>query len=140
MTHLFTDDVLAYEVDQLPAHWNMWESQMTRVFSAMVDEDLAKVTNMETTPRHSHLISQMAVARGGLGIQHPRSNAIPTMVLTIKRIIQYATQGIYLGPTVPQHKLPSTITNVYKNWKTSSSKLFQFFQEISTGHMQPLCE
>jgi len=90
---------------------------------------------METTPRYSQLISQMAVAKGGLGIQHPRSNAIPMMILATKRLIQYAAEGIYLGPTVPQHKLPSTITNIYKNWKTSPSKIFRF----SRKYQEDIC-
>ena len=68
MTHLFTDDVLSYDEVYMPTHWNMWESEMTQGFSQMVRNVIATLTNNDIIPRHAQLISEMATARGGLGI------------------------------------------------------------------------
>ena len=127
MTHLFKADVLTKPFEDLPNNWNLWDSDMAQEFTMMVDNVLSTITKRDTVPDHSLLISSMSTKSGGLGIQHPRSAAIPTFVFNTRRCIQYASEGVWLGPTESLVTLPSYITDLYDNWATSTSSTFQVF-------------
>ena len=71
----------------------------------------------------------MASAGGGLGIYHPSSSSIPTLVLSIKRSLQYATDGIWIGNSLPLFKLPYTIISLYQHWEESPAKPFVIFRK-----------
>jgi hypothetical protein len=131
LTHLFAADVANSNDDDLPQNWNTWESNMTRGFDDMTSDFIGKLTRNESLPNHSLLISSMATRAGGLGIQNPTSSAIPTLILTTKRNIQYATEGVWIGDTMPVVPLPPAITALYSNWKTSSFRLFTLFRKYS---------
>ena len=101
-------------------------------FTAMVENVLAKLTKRESVPSHSLLISSMSTNNGGLGIQHPCSTAIPAFVLSTRRVIQYATNGIWISNTLPPVQLPGSITCLYNEWKTSSATTFEYFRRYAT--------
>ena len=129
MTHLFAADVLNHKVNELPRNWNLWESDMADEFTKMIDKVIGSVTRRPSIPAHAHLIATMSTKAGGLGIPHPRSTAIPTFIITTKRCIQYATDGIWIDQTTPHILLPYYITNLYTNWETSEAQLFQAFRK-----------
>ena len=132
MTHLFAADVLTSDFSDLPVSWNLWHSDMADAFTAMVENVLAKLTKRESVPSHSLLISSMSTNNGGLGIQHPCSTAIPAFVLSTRRVIQYATNGIWISNTLPPVQLPGSITCLYNEWKTSSATTFEYFRRYAT--------
>ena len=88
-THLFASDVLNHDAFRLPRedNWDMWESDMTDEFSRLIGDVIFTITNQVSLPDHVLHISTMATSQGGLGINHPRTSAIPTLILTLKRSI-----------------------------------------------------
>ena len=131
LTHLFAADVINAEQHNLPTCWNLWRSEMGSAFSKMVSETLAAITDQVSIPSHSELIATMSTSSGGLGIQHPRCSAIPSFILTTRRAIQYATDGVWVGHNLPLVHLPRHITSLYKNWRRSDAHTFQLFREYS---------
>ena len=128
MTHLFVADVLNNEFDDLPNHWHLYHSDMATAFNSMVEDVLSKLTNRSSVPPHVGFISSISTSNGGLGIQNPRSTAIPAFMLTTRRVLQYTTSGVWIGKTLPPVQLPTAITCLYSEWQTSSAKTFQFFR------------
>src|SRR5210317_1738027 len=129
MTHLFAADVLNFEFDDLPRNWHLWDSEMGEAFTKMVEDVLSTLTNRDTVPSHARLISTMSTANGGLGIQHPQSTAIPAFVLSTRRVLQYTTNGVWIGHTLPPVTLPSSITCLFSEWQTSSATTFVYFRK-----------
>lgn len=127
LTHLFAADIINADITDLPVNWNLWDSDMATEFTAMIDKVISSITNRPFIPNHALLISSMSPKAGGLGIQHPRSAAIPTFMLNTRRCLQYVTEGVWIGPTDPLITLPTTITNLYTDWRSSSSHTFQIF-------------
>jgi hypothetical protein len=115
MTHLFASDVLNTTTESLPTKWWLYDSEMTTNFQTMTTEFLSNLMGRNDLPTISELICTIAVKNGGLGLQHPRSNAIPAFILTTKRCISYATTGVYVGNHRPKVKLPDNITALYSN-------------------------
>ena len=50
---------------------------------------LTSLKSNKTVSEHSTLLASMSIKQGGLGIQHPRSTAIPAYLFTMKRNIQF---------------------------------------------------
>ena len=73
--------------------------------------------------------STIPIKQGGLGLVDPSSSAIPTFLLSTHKCIQYAKDGVWISKTQPNVPLPPNITDLYKNWKSSSSKTFLFFRK-----------
>ena len=90
MTHLFAADVLCNS-SKLPDQCHLWNSSMTKAITAMHYKFLSGLTNRSSLPLHAHLISSMSTNKGGLGLPHPRCIAIPTLILSMKRCINYST-------------------------------------------------
>jgi len=131
MTHLFAADVLQRDYADLPVNWNLWHSDMASAFNKMVEDVLSKLTNRTTVPSHTTLISSISTSNGGLGIQHPQSTAIPAFILSTRRVLQYATNGVWIGDTLPPVQLPSSITCLFNEWRTSSAITFQHFRRYA---------
>ena len=128
MTHLFAADVLKCEFEDLPRNWNLYHSDMATAFNSMVEDVLSKLTNRDSVPSHVSLISSISTRNSGLGIQNPRSTAIPAFILTTRRVLQYTTNGVWIGKTLPPVQLPPAITCLYNEWRTSPAKTFRFFR------------
>ena len=131
ITHLFASDVASTPSSLLPKDWNIWCSQMSMKFSTLVNNFLQELTGVTSIPAHSHIISTLALSCGGLGLQHPRLNSIPTFMLTTKRAITYSQRGIFLPFTPSAIKLPPSITSLYSEWDgdTTLCRTFQAFQQ-----------
>jgi len=131
VTHLFASDVLNSPLDSLTSAWYDWKSDMTEEFSAMLDSFMARLLGIEHFPQHAHIISTISIANGGLGLQHPRLNAIPSAIISTKRAINYANNGIFLPGTTSACILPPSITTLYKNWDSPqpTSATFAIFNK-----------
>ena len=114
LTRLFASDVIDNTEHNLTNNWNVWGSDMTRGFNDMTSSFKEKLTRNGTLPNHSILISSMATKAGDLSIQNPQASAIPTLILTTKCNIQYATDGIWKGDTVKHVALSPIITSLAK--------------------------
>ena len=97
LTHLFSSDVLNAPTDKLPPHYYLWDSDLSEEFSKMTENMLCSITGNHSLPAHAHIIANMSIAQGGLGFQHPRANAITAYMMSTKRSLQYAQQGVWLG-------------------------------------------
>ena len=109
MTHLFV----------VPNNWHLWSSDMSDQFTLMINDFLASLTDRTSIPDHAQLISNMSTNKGGIGLQHPRCTAIPSLILSFKRCIEYTSQGVWIGRTEEPVKLPRNITSMYENWQSS---------------------
>ena len=129
MTHLFAADVLNCDESKLPNNWHLWSSDMSDQFTIMIRDFLASLTDRTSIPDHSLLISNMSTNKGGVGLQHPRCTAIPSLILTLKRCIEYTNQGVWIGRTEDPVKLPRNVTILYENWQSSNHKCFRIFSK-----------
>ena len=116
-THLFSSDVFNSPIQDLPNHFYLWDSSFADNFTQMVDSFISQVTHQEKLPPHSLIISNLSINQGGLGIQHPRGNAITSYMMSSKRCLQYTHEGVWLGPNKPRPMLPNSITSLYTNWQ-----------------------
>ncbi|KAL7506944.1 hypothetical protein ACHAXN_009287 [Cyclotella atomus] len=129
ITHLFSHDVYNTELDELPQHHWLWNSELTDQFSSMTADLLANITNQSNLPIYSQLISNISIQEGGLGIQSPRANAITSYMTTTKRCLQYANQGVWLGINKPRPLLPVPITLLYDQWESSQNRTWLIFRK-----------
>ena len=132
LTHLYAADVASRDGNtndnvSFPTNWDCWSSAMTVDFTRMVNDFLCALTKQKHMPLSAQLLSTISVNNGGLGISHPRAVAIPNFVLSIRRCLQSAIEGVWVGHTHDNVKLPKTITDLYKGWETSTSKIFRIF-------------
>jgi hypothetical protein len=130
MTHLFAADVLCNS-SKLLDQWHLWNSTMTKAITAMHDKFLAGLTNRSSPPLHAHLISSMSTNKGGLGLPHPRCVAIPTLILSMKRCINYSTEGVWVGNTTKAVQLPASITSLFANYQSSTNIQLQIFNRFA---------
>ena len=129
MIHFFSADVLTATVH--PRNWNTWNSDLCADFSDTTSEFLATITNSKTISGHAFPTSTMTTKEVGLDSQHPRSTAILTCFMTMKRNIQHATEEAWTNNQTHTITLPTHIKLLFKNWKTSTSPIFQLFQNIT---------
>lgn len=71
----------------------------------------------------------MSVNEGGLGLQHPRTTAISSYMMSTKRSLQYAQEGVWLGMNRERPMLPTQITRLYKNWEQDEAKTWVIFRK-----------
>ena len=133
MTHLFVADVLSSDESKLPNNWHLWSSDMSDQFTLMINNFLSSLTDRTSIPDHAQLISNMSTNKGGIGLQHPRCTAIPSLILSFKRCIEYTSQGVWIGRTEEPVKLPRNITSMYENWQSSHQKCFKVFSKYATA-------
>ena len=139
MTHLFASDVFAADPTALPAAWHVWTSDMVTSFDAMLNDFLADLTCRDDLPVHAQLIATMSSNLGGLGLQHPRCTAIPAAILTTKRCLEYAREGVWIGAVDTPVRLPHCITHLYENWRSSNAApTFQLFNRYAPA-MADIC-
>ena len=129
LTHLFSSDVLNAPTDKLPPHYYLWDSDLSEEFSKMTENMLCSITGNHSLPAHAHIIANMSIAQGGLGLQHPRANAITAYMMSTKRSLQYAQQGVWLGFNKDSFPLPTQITSLYNDWETSDRKSWIIFRK-----------
>jgi hypothetical protein len=83
----------------------LWNSTLTLTnqFSDMTEYMLTNITNSTSLPTHAHIIANLSIKQGGLGLQHPRLNAITSFILSnsTKRCLQYTQCGVMLGHNSP---------------------------------------
>jgi len=130
MTHLFATDVLC-STYKLPDHWHLWNSDMMKATTALQDKFLVGLTNRSSIPLHAHLISSISTNKGGLGLPHPRCVAIPYLIMSMKRCINYSTQGVWVGNTTKPVHLPSSITSLFANHQSSTNQQLQIFHKYA---------
>lgn len=148
VTHLFAADVASTLPHNLPADWTFWKSGMSNSFSKVLNDFLVELLQIPSLPPHAHAIATISLSNGGLGLQHPRLAAIPTFMLSIKRAIDFASNGIFLPRTASAIPLPPSITCLYHNWQdaSSTSRIFTTFNKylpdiVSTVILDdPTCE
>ena len=107
MTHLFGVDILT--VKSHPQNWKTWDSDLFSDFNDMMSHFLLSLTSNKTAPDRFTLLPSMTTKQGGLGIQHPRSTAIPAYFLTMKCNIQCAIEGVWTSDHIPTINLPGNV-------------------------------
>jgi hypothetical protein len=128
ITHLFSSDVLNTPHDRLPNRFYLHSRNISNRFSSMTNSFLCNLLDCKTIPQYSESISQLSINSGGLGLQHPLSNAIPKFMLSWKRSIRYAHQGVWLGYNKTCVPLPDPVTCLYKDWKTPPTRTMVIFR------------
>jgi hypothetical protein len=136
LTHLFGCDVINSDLSSLPPDIHLWNSDLTDNFSRMTENILTDITNSHSLPAHAHIIANMSIKQGGLGLQHPRLNAITSFMLSTKRSLQYSHQGVWLGHNSPQPILPHSISSLYSDWQSSHSRTWQIFRKYLPRYNQ----
>ena len=104
-----------------------WESDLSLRFTNTIKDMLSSLMIKTYIQYHAYLISILSTSQGGLGLLTPTTSAVPTFMLTSRKCIQYAVNGVWIGRTQPPIPLPDNITSFYNNWKTSTLTPFLFF-------------
>jgi hypothetical protein len=102
MTHHFPSDVIMADHATLPDCYYFWESPITQAFTKMTNSLIYRLTETTELPAHAEIISSLTTNQGGLGLQHPRANAIPAFMTTMKRCLKYSAQEVWLGYNKPR--------------------------------------
>jgi hypothetical protein len=105
-THLFPSDIIMADHDTLPDCYYFLESLLPQAFTKMTNTLICRLIETRELPAHEEIISSLTINQAGLGLQHPRANAIPAFMTTMKRCLQYSAQGVWLGYNKPRHILP----------------------------------
>jgi hypothetical protein len=90
LTHLFGCDVTNTPISDLPPDIHLRNSNLTEEFSQMTQDDITNITNTTSLPAHAHIIANMFINQGGLGLQHPRLHVITSFMLSTKSCLQYS--------------------------------------------------
>eukprot|EP00956_Cyclotella_meneghiniana_P014656 scaffold22074_cov39-Cyclotella_meneghiniana.AAC.1 len=140
LTHLFGSDVINTATDNLPTNYFLWNSSLTSDFSDMTNSFIQTAISSEPLPEHAEIITSVSIKSGGLGLQHPRTSAVTHFMLTMKRCLQYCQDGVWLGFNKPRVPLPPSITSLFDQWDTSTTRVMKNFQhyvsdfaEVCTG-------
>jgi hypothetical protein len=129
ITHLFGSDIFHAPAETMPQLFYLWESNLCNNFTQMVENFICQLTSTDHLPPRSSLISTLTVNQGGLGLQHPRANAITAYMTSSKRCLQYAFEGVWLGRDKPRPLLPPSITSLYSSWQTDPAKSWSIFRQ-----------
>ena len=113
LTHLLASDVLTTDFDILPESLFLWDSDITTNFNNMTHTVLSTLTDRTSIPNHAFHIATMSTKQGGLGLLDPRTSAIPTLLLQLRKGIQYSTDGIWVSKTQPNVPLPPNISSLF---------------------------
>ena len=127
MTHLFGADVLTEKKHS--RNWNTWDSVLCSDFNDTRSHYPLPLIPNKTIPELSVLLASVTTKQGGLGIQHPRSTAIPAYFLTMKRNIQCATEGIWTNHHTSTIDLPGHLRSLYRDWQDSPLPSLAPFQK-----------
>lgn len=134
LTHLFSVDVLSTATH--PRNWNTWDSDLCLDFNTMVSQMIGALTNncappprtCNSDPIHEH-------KKRGLGIQQPRSTAIPAYFLAVKQDVQHVTEGVWTSnpppPPLPYCHISESCTKTGKQIRHTSSNLSKNTTPIS---------
>jgi hypothetical protein len=139
LTHLLSCDVTNTPLEDLPRDIHLWNSELTDSFSRMTEEIICNITGTTSLPAHAHVISNISINQGGLGLNHPRLHAITSFMLSTKRSLQYSQCGVWLGHHTPPPRLPTSITTLYANWETSNLQIWQIFRQYLPRYNQICC-
>merc|ERR1739844_157954 len=71
----------------------------------------------------------MSTKQGGLGLVDPRTSAIPTLLLQLRKCIQYSTDGVWVSKTQPNVPLPPNISSLFRHWRSSHARPFTLFRK-----------
>ena len=129
MTHLFSSDVFNSNIADLPQSFFLWNGSLSTKFNEMTETLLCNITNLPSLPEYSHIIANMSINEGGLGLQHPRINAITSFMISTKRSLQYSKSGVWLGNNSPSPKLPPQITTLYNDWEINDCRMWTIFRK-----------
>ena len=129
LTHLFASDLYTNHANGLPNNWFCWDGAFNGEFTEMINTILEHVTQTSDMPLHSQLIATMSIKQGGLGLPHPMQSAIPTAIITTKRCIQFATEGVWISDDFAPVILPPSITSLHSDWKSSNLTCFKVFNK-----------
>ena len=136
LTHLFSAHVLT--ATEQPRHWNNWDSQICKDFTKMINSVLANTTNSNTIPLHSTQIATLPTESGGLGLHYSTSTAIPSLMATTKRNLQYCTEGVRMDDTSALVTISPAVARLHITRNTSTSPTFQIFRKYFQD-IQDLC-
>ena len=129
LTHLFSVDVLSTATH--PRNWNTWDSDLCLDFNTMVSQMIGALTNncappprtCNSDPIHEH-------KKRGLGIQQPRSTAIPAYFLAVKQDVQHVTEGVWTSNPTPPHCPTVTYQNHVRRLENKFVIRLQTFPKI----------
>ena len=52
------------------------------------------------------------------------------MIFSVKRCLEYTTQGVWVGNTHDTVQLPTSITSLFDNWQSSTQQTFKVFNKF----------
>eukprot|EP00984_Skeletonema_dohrnii_P016248 scaffold7173_cov81-Skeletonema_dohrnii-CCMP3373.AAC.1 len=132
LNHLFPADVYAHATNSNcpPSRWHQWDSPTTKAFDELNKNVILAITQKETMPIHSQLLTNIDTKRGGIGITSPRLKAIPSFILATKTTLDTIYNGVNLGKHRKRYMLPQPITSLYEDHTNNPSKLLQLFNKF----------
>jgi len=133
LNHLFPADVHANALTSACSEyaWDSWDSNTAKEFDDINISIIKSITNKNEMPIHSVLLMNINTKMGGLGINTPRSKAIPASILATKGTLNSIYNGIFLGQQRKRFMLPTSITSLYADRENNPSTTFQIFNKYA---------
>ena len=133
LNHLFPADVHAYALTSncTDFTWDTWDSDTTKEFDETNINMIKSITNKSDLPIHSMYLMNMSTKAGGIGINTPRSKAIPASIITTKGTLDTVYNGVFVGPHRERVMLPDSITSLYADRENNTSTTFQIFNKYA---------
>ena len=126
------------------AHWEEWYGPLTQMIDIQIKSFLAKITGRDDVPDLALFLSQIPLAKGGLGIISPSCRAAPDFVITMAQAMRYASNGFSFSKDLESTNLHPSITDLFLLESNPHSlylkrfyKLLPHIASIATGPKCP---
>ena len=127
LPHLLDSDVLHNHTNDFNNNeWYNWNGHLTAGYDKIVTQFLTTLLNIndpDTLPFYATLICHLNINKGGLGILHASTRAIPDFVLNMMSSHRGALTGFQINKDVPNTMVNKSIRNLF-NLSTNNNSQY----------------
>ena len=130
--HLLDSDVLHNHSNEfLNEEWYNWNGHLTNGYDQIVNNFLRTLLNMqedEPLPMYASLITHLNINKGGLGILHASTRAIPDFIINMMSSSRCASRGFTINKDVPQVQTNTSLAKLFDlDYNTTSQILTRYY-------------
>ena len=147
LPHLLDSDVLHNHSSEFNNNeWYNWNGHLTAGYDKIISNFLKTLLNFRDTDNLStfaSLIAHLNINKGGLGLLHASTRAVPDFVLNMMTSNRCANDGFIINKEVPPKMVNDSIRNLFSTTINHNSqylhKYHQLLPHIATIACPPSC-